>query len=271
MSQGQLGGRVVVTTRGDTWGDRLSAGLSKAGAHVLHWQTSSYPPPADPQPLRAALADLDGFDWVVFTSPRAVAAVADLSPASPIPRVSPTPRVAVVGPATGRAATEAGWKVAVQGAGPGAHGLAASVASIDDLDGSQVLFPAASEAAPTVEEEFTSLGADVHRVQAYRTVIEPPDPARVRSDLEAGVDAITFASPSAVEAVDLSLDLSLARALAGLAVVCIGPTTAAALDDRGVADVVVAETSTLEGMIQVLIERLGTLSEPDTRPSGGRT
>ncbi|MYC98137.1 MAG: uroporphyrinogen-III synthase, partial [Gammaproteobacteria bacterium] len=170
---------------------------------------------------------------------------------------TPTPRVAVVGPATARAAAEAGWAVAVEGRGPGARGLAGQVAATFPLVGARVLFPAASGAAPTVEEEFTALGARVTRVEAYRTVATPPPAARVRADLAAGLDAVTFASPSAVEAVDRALGGEMAGGLAGLAVVCIGPTTAAALARRGVGNVRVAATATLEGMVEALVDSFG--------------
>ena len=125
------------------------------------------------------------------------------------------------------------------------------------LAGARVLFPAASGAAPTVEEEFTALGARVARVDAYRTVVTPPPAERMRRDLAAGVDSVTFASPSAVEAVDRALGGEMAGCLAGLAVVCIGPTTAAALARRGVGNVRVAATATLEGMVEALVDLLG--------------
>ena len=244
-----LAGVRVVTTRGASGSDRLQALLEAAGAEVLAWPTSEYPAPHDPRPLEAARARLDRFDWVVFTSARAVAAVGTCPP--------PTPRVAVVGPATARAAAEAGWAVAVEGRGPGARGLATQVAATCPLAGARVLFPAASGAAPTVEKEFTGLGARVTRVDAYRTVVTPPPTERMHGDLAAGVDAVTFASPSAVEAVDRALGGEMAGGLAGLTIVCIGPTTATALERRGIRDVRVAATATLEGMVEAVVARTG--------------
>ena len=372
-----LAGRRVVTTRGAGADDRLAALLRVAGARVVVWPTCEYPAPLDPAPLEAALAGLDRFDWVVFTSARAAEAVMEaaarvggsvpgrlppaggattsgpsvrsgsssasgsptsltrdadgsasaepeLPPAAGAALSSPSappalPRVAVVGPATARAATMAGWAVAVEGRGPGARGLAAQVVATFPLAGARVLFPAASGAAPTVEEEFTAVGARVTRVEAYRTVLTPPPAAAVCADLAAGVDAVTFASPAAVEAVDRALggaaddappsdaaralageepgDLGeefaeppdaaralggektrsaseargrtpggpadpgpageMARALAPAVVVCIGPTTGAALARRGVGGVRVAATATLEGMVAALAAGLG--------------
>ena len=298
-----LAGVRVVTTRGASGEDRLRSLLRAAGARVLVWPTSEYPPPSDPGPLEAARARLDRFDWVVFTSARAVAAMgegrgvpatASADDATPVgargqaaghgggPRAAPAaaegpprspsspPRVAVVGPATARAAAGAGWTVAVEGRGPGARGLAAQVAATFPLAGSRVLFPAASGAAPTVEDEFAALGARVTRVEAYRTVVTPPPAARVRADLAAGVDAVAFASPSAVEAVDRALGGEMARLLAGVAVVCIGPTTGAALVRRRIGDVRVADTATLEGMVEALVATLDGVRR-EAAEAGGRS
>lgn len=355
-----LAGVRVVTTRGRSGDDRLRTLLEAAGASVLAWPTSRYPPPRDPGPLEAARARLDRFDWLVFTSARAVGALGEAriarastsagvaardgaargdalpgdaagggaardggarddgdaareDPAGPVAAAggpAPVPRVAVVGPATARAASEAGWSVAVRGRGPGAGDLAAQVAATRPLAGARVLFPAASGAASTVEEEFTALGARVTRVEAYRTLVIPPPAARVRGDLAAGVDAVTFASPSAVEAVERALAGAgsggregrasgepsaeathtqagdgdgtpagrlrpanagaLARALAGVAVVCIGPTTAAALERLGVEGVRIAAAATLEGMASALVELFGQGDGDDrARVAGG--
>ncbi|MXW09069.1 MAG: uroporphyrinogen-III synthase, partial [Gammaproteobacteria bacterium] len=62
-----LAGVRVVTTRGASGDERLRTLLEVAGAEVLVWPTSEYPPPRDPRPLEAARARLDRFDWVVFT------------------------------------------------------------------------------------------------------------------------------------------------------------------------------------------------------------
>ena len=282
LAPGPLAGRRVVTTRGASADDRLAALLAGAGAQVLSWPTCEYPPPRDPAPLQAALARLDRFDWVVFTSARAVAAVGAVAasaveaPAGPggstRPRVRPpSPRVAVVGPATARASAGAGWRVAVEGRGPSSSGLAAQVAATCSLAGASALFPAASGAAPTVEEEFTALGARVVRVEAYRTVATPPPAAQVRADLAAGVDAVTFASPAAVDAVDRALDGEMARSLAGMVVVCIGPTTGAELARRGVGSARMAATATLEGMVAALAAGFGEAAGAgsSTRVAGG--
>jgi uroporphyrinogen-III synthase len=285
-----LSGRTVVVTRDGDPDDPLVTALRDRGATVLVWPTLAFEPPLDPTPLEAALRSPDAWDWIVFTSARAVAAVlahapapaghaeaADVAAATAIGGATgdeddvavaqypyqATTRVAAVGDATARALAAAGWRVDVVGRGPGAVALAATLSAAADLAGARVLFPAASRAADGLASALAEAGAHVHRVDAYRTVARGPDPALVRRDLAAGVDVLTFASPSAVEALAASLDAlpgrntagptaGLAGALAGCAVAAIGPTTAEALTRRGVADVTVADTASLEGLVQAV-------------------
>ena len=244
-----LAGVRVVTTRSASGDDRLRALLEAAGAEVLAWPTSEYPPPLDPGPLEAARARLDRFDWVVFTSARALAAVVD------VPTPHPPGRRGGSGHRPRRSRGRLGgrgggaWAGRARPGRPGGRHLPAR--------GRARALSGRLGAAPTVEEEFTAFGARVTRVDAYRTVVTPPRAERVRADLAAGVDAVTFASPSAVEAVDRALGGEMAGSLAGLTIVCIGPTTATALERRGVSDVRVAATATLEGMVEAVVARTG--------------
>ncbi|MFW5951793.1 MAG: uroporphyrinogen-III synthase, partial [Gemmatimonadota bacterium] len=67
----------VVVTRDEGQNGPLGRLLRERGFRVHYWPTIRIAPPADPGPLEAALAELGSFDWAVFTSPRAVAAVVE--------------------------------------------------------------------------------------------------------------------------------------------------------------------------------------------------
>ncbi len=241
----RLDGRVVATTRDGQAADPLVAGLERVGATVLVWPTMAFEGPADGAPLERALADLSTWDWVVVTSARGVYAVADRLEAPP-----DRPAVAAVGAATAEAARSRGWSVDTVGDGHGAAGVVEALARSRQLAGARVLFPAASGAAGTLEEGLARAGARVHRVEAYRTVATPPDAVRVHADLARGVDAVTFASPSAVASLAAALDHDLGAALQGSPCVAIGPTTSAALRRAGVADPVVAADSSLVALVE---------------------
>jgi uroporphyrinogen-III synthase len=239
---GRLDGRTVATTRADDPGDPLE------GASVVVWPTIAIEPPGDPAPLFAALGALEQYDWVVFTSGRAVASVADH-----VPPPGGAPSVASVGESTADALRTRGWPVDVVGAGGGAADLVEDLARQARLDGARVLFPAGSLARNELVDGLEARGARVDRVEAYRTRHADLDGARVRADLAAGVDVVAFASPSAVTGLRRALDGNLVGTLRACTVAAIGETTARALREEGFADVTVAIESSMDGLVAACI------------------
>ncbi len=253
---GRLDGRVVATTRAGDADDSLVRLLEAEGARVLVWPTLVLEGPADPRPLRIAARALGDYDWVVFTSARAVPALAEMAG---VPAEGT--RIAAVGEATAAALDQEGWAVDVLGTGEGAHALVEAIAARASLHGARVLFPAGSLARPVVEQELKALGARVDRVEAYRTRQTPPDAHKVRMDLRRGVDVVTFASPSAVHALAESLDGDLARALQGVGVAAVGRTTAESLGDLGVHGVEVGAGGGMGGLVDACVRVAGRAEE----------
>jgi uroporphyrinogen-III synthase len=255
-----LRGRIVATTRGGEPGDRLVASLESQGAHVLLWPTLRFAEPRDVAPLDAAARALREYDWVVFTSARAVRELSGRArPVEASPQygrrksdVIPGPRVAAVGAATAAALRAAGWRVDVVGE-DGAARLADAIAARHVLEKARVLFPAGSLASDRLEEGMRRWGALVERIEAYRTVPAPLDGAKVREDLRRGVDVVTFASPSAVRALREALRDDLKDALGDGGVAAIGPTTARALFDEGVTRVEIADHPTTHALVDACV------------------
>jgi len=227
---GRLSGRVVATTRDDAENDPLVARLRAEGAEVVRWPTITFGPPSDPVRLNRALEELatGRYRWLVCTSARGAEAV------GPAARYPGTVRVGAVGRATANALEQAGWRVDVVG-GEDAAALVAALHGVDALGGARILFPAASRAGKVLEEGLGAAGARVDRVEAYATLLVPPDAAKVRTDLVRGVDVVTFASPSAVGSLAEGLGPEWPAALDGVPVVAIGPSTERALVEAGLA------------------------------------
>ncbi len=241
-----LAGLGVVVTRDEPPRGPLAERLARAGARVLHWPAMTVAPAVDPAPLARALGRLESFDWIVLTSAHAVEAVAAHRAHFPAAL-----RVAAVGAATAAAARERGWRVDRVPAEFNAEALVAAFAAAGDAAGARVLFPAADRAATTLETGLAALGAEVLRVEAYRTLAAPLDRARCLAAAGRGeVDVVTFASPSAVDGLAESLgEPALRDLLARAAVAAIGPTTAESLARRGRAADAVADPSTLDGLV----------------------
>lgn len=248
---GRLQGRVVATTRSGGPDGRLAEALRREGADVRSWPTLSFSGPEDDGPLERALDGLGAYDWLAFTSPRAVASVAARRRWT-----GGAARVAAVGERTAALLREAGWPVHVVGPGEGAAGLARAMAGTGGVEGRSVLFFAGSMARPVLEGELEAAGARVHRVETYRTEVTPPPTPAVRADLAAGVDAVLFASPSAVAGLDEALHGRLSTELRGVRAVAIGPTTADALAACGLSDPAVARTPSLDALVDACVEAL---------------
>jgi uroporphyrinogen-III synthase len=253
----RLDRRTVVVTRGRAEGDALSTRLRALGAAVREIPAIVFAAPADPGPLDAALRGLAEFDWVVFTSATAVDRTLLRLDALGLPRAALARlSLAAVGPATAA-------RLAAGVRGPDlvpaeARGDAMAVALGDRVRGRRVLFPRPSEGRPETVAGLLAAGAELTTVEAYRTVPAPPEAVRPLAGwLEAReVDAVTFASPSAVKAVVSGLGAA-APLLAGVLLGVIGPTTAEALRAAGLTPGAQPGRYTGPDLAEALAEALG--------------
>ncbi len=122
----------------------------------------------------------------------------------------------------------------------------------------RVLYPAGSIARSTLPEGLDRLGAQVDRVVEYRTVHESLDGSTCVSEIDSGsLDAVTFTSPSAVLGLHKSIGgPAFDRVFGRIPAVAIGPTTAEALLRLGVSPAAVADPSTLEGVVEAVVDVL---------------
>jgi uroporphyrinogen-III synthase len=245
----------VVVTRAEGADGPLSRELKSLGLSVLLWpalQTSA----ANHESLRAALARVHSFNWIVFASRHAVAAVLEQLPKPP-----PGVRVAAVGNATAQVLRQRGWPVdLVPEEGNAAALIAAFEAQWSERDrGTRVLYPASSRALPTIAAGLSQLGAQVIQVEAYRTEPAALDVAACREWIHRdGVGAVTFASPSAVTELEQALGAEdFGRLLSEAIAVAIGRTTARELTTRGRA-AAVAESATLRSLALTTFHLLQT-------------
>ncbi len=248
-----LQAKPVVVTRAESNNGPLSSQLRELGLQVLLWPAVSVAV-AETGPLEEALRSLHEFDWIVFASRYAVAAVIEHIAVPPPANL----RVAAVGQATGQVLRQRGWPVDLLPEDANAAALVSEFAT-KPMQGTRVLFPASSRALPTIAAGLTQLGATVVQVEAYRTEPASLDVGACRAWIErAGIGAVTFASPSAVIELERSLGKEHFDRLLGAAqVVAIGPTTARELVERGCTPVL-AESATLRGLAVTTFRSLQT-------------
>ncbi|MDB6007997.1 MAG: Uroporphyrinogen synthase [Gammaproteobacteria bacterium] len=234
----------VVVTRSESRDGPLSSELRNLGLPVLLWPAVTVET-TETGPLEAALADITSFQWIVFASRHAVAAVTGLMAIHPA-----SVRIAAVGQATAQVLRQRGWPVDLLPSEANAAALVDAFAATAAIDGARILFPASSRALPTIAAGLKQLGAEVTQVEAYRTESSGAlDVETCRSWIARGsIGAVTFASPSAVDELEHALGKDdFDRLLSAAAAVAIGPTTAKALTERGHTPAL-AESATLQGL-----------------------
>ena len=146
---------------------------------MIELPTIEIRPPADSAPLDRAIAELDAYDWLIFTSANGVRFFLErLDRSRPI-CAQLRAQICAIGPAT-RAAVEAlHLKVDLMGKEYVAESLLEAFAA-HDLAGKRILLPRAAVARDLVPDELARRGAHVDVVEAYRTVA-PEASARSRS------------------------------------------------------------------------------------------
>ena len=229
--------------------DRVAAlgpALRALGLRVLEAPVVETAPPEDQGALAAALGQVP-YDWVIFTSARGVEAVAQRCQALGLRPDAVAARAAAVGPATAAAALREGFPAS---ATPGEFVTDAIPEILGDIRGARVLLARADLATPALERALESRGAQVTRVEAYRT---RRSAATIAPEDAAGADGVLFTSASAVRFLAQALGTAPMKELAGRATAfCIGPVTAAEARGAGFASIRIAEPHTGEGVLALL-------------------
>jgi uroporphyrinogen III methyltransferase / synthase len=263
-SAGPLAGARVVVTRPEGDVDTLADALRGAGAQVVRLPVIEIADPDDGgEALASAAANLARYQWVAFTSANAVRRLLALVPDV---RALAGTQVAALGPATAAALAHFHVSPDLVADRASAEGLGDAF-PVATSSGAAVLFPSSAGARPTLPEALRAKGWRVDEVVAYRTApARGPDPDVLR-DL-GRADAVTFASPSAVEAY-----ASLRTEDGGFlpvppVVACIGPVTADAARAAGFEVAVVAARASAASLVDALVDALsGVLARgPEVPP-----
>jgi uroporphyrinogen-III synthase len=261
-----LEGRTIVITRSEDRGETLSLRLRELGARVISVPVIRFGPPEDPGPLEEALAGLDRFRWILFTSATAVhfffaaARARSLGPPS-----FASKRFGAVGPATASALSGLAVRAGRVACSASAEGLAAVLvgpAAREPLGSEDsCLLPQSDIARPELAERLREAGVPVTAVTAYRTLAEDPERAQpfLRAlEGEEGIDGIAFASPSAVRSFLAMTHPHGEHAIREkpICVFSIGPTTSAAIRLRALQVAREASPHTAEALVEAIVLEL---------------
>ncbi|HQK48969.1 MAG TPA: uroporphyrinogen-III synthase, partial [Syntrophales bacterium] len=247
-----LFGKGIVVTRPEEQAGEFACLLAAEGAEAILFPTIRIAPPLKWGDVDRALAGLDGYDWIVFTSANGVKHFfARLGERGGDIRDLKGIRICTIGPATAAAVERKGIRVDLVPDEYVSEGVVRAFEAVD-LRGKRVLLPRAAEARDVIPEGLAKMGAEVDVVTAYRTVRSKSRKEDLQVLLEAGrVDVVTFTSPSTV--VNFKKIMGGEPLPGKVRIACIGPVTAAAARKQGLAIDVYQETFTIPGMVEALV------------------
>jgi uroporphyrinogen III methyltransferase/synthase len=197
----------------------------------------------------AALRDIGSYDYLLFTSARAVEIfgdiVRDLSTKKPRGI-----KVVAVGPRTARACRAIGFNPHIV---PKEFNAREMARAMTVTRGKRILFPSSAIASPETKKALEAAGAIVTPIPLYTTT-SIAAPKKVFQNLAKDAGWIVFMSPSGVAGFVKNLTGTiLKRQAASARVVCIGPTTAQAAIKAGFRHVTIARPSTADGIEKTLL------------------
>jgi len=244
-----LHGKRILITRPPEHAEELAQALRHEGAVPIHFSTIHIAPIPNNPMLDQALHDLTRYEWVIFTSVNAIPPLLQRISASAFT----VRQIAVIGAAAARALHKHGITPTVQAESSSAKGLIAALQNGYDWRGVRVLFPCSEIARRELPDALREWGAVVDAIPVYRTEGGTPNRAAFAA-LHAGVEAVTFFSPSAVTQFVRLLNDDGQPIPTDTVCVCLGKTTADAAHTRGFKRVLTAETATIQDALRVLKE-----------------
>ncbi len=246
-----LAGERIVVTRAADQAEPLACLIRQRGGIPLLYPSIRIAPPEDPTPLDAHLRRLRDFDWLALTSSNAVRALQERCSLLQVQPAWSRPFIAVVGAQT-NAALRA-WLERDADFEPD-HASAGALAQTLPLSaGASVLLPQSDRANPSTAEILRARSVLTSTVVAYRTLAGNGGVDLGSLISHDAVDALTFASPSAIT---FFLRRCSHPKVFDLPAACIGPATAAAAREAGFVAVVAPPVASLAQMLDALAEKL---------------
>ncbi|KAF0095460.1 MAG: uroporphyrinogen III methyltransferase / synthase [Puniceicoccaceae bacterium 5H] len=252
-----LRGRRIVVTRHAEGNGRLAARLEELGAETLELPLIQIESDVDRLTAGDIFREIGHYEWIVFTSANGVRyffetffeAFEDI-------RSLGIMRIAAVGEGTARKIRELHLKVDLIPEEANGDSLAKALADEQTLDNLRVLVITGNRNREDLVQKLNEERAIVDTFQVYKTELtdlqDHPAAARFRAE---GADALIFASSSAVKSFgEQAQYLKLASGAKVPQLCSFGPVTSQTMRQAGIPVALEAEESSLDGMVQALVE-----------------
>ena len=257
-----LFGKRIVVTRARAQASRFLTRLAELGAECIEFPTIEIASPESWQALDDAIQDLNRFNWLLFTSVNGVEHFFQrLEHLQKDARDLKGLQIGTIGPETAQAVQARGVKPDFV---PTEYRAEAIVEQFKkwDVKGMRILLPRAARAREILPSELEKMGAEVHVVPAYQTVIPRHDAGRLKALLAEGrIDIVTFTSSSTVANFVDMLGVekeSLSELMSRVVVACIGPVTAETARTIGFSVAITPAAYTIEALTESIVQYFGS-------------
>lgn len=244
-----LFGKTVIVTRARAQASELTKKLEAQGAKVIEVPAIKIVPTSDYAPLDQAIAQINDYKWLVFTSANGVEYFFNrLMLAKKDARALANIKLAAIGSATAQALANRGLTADLIPSAYKAEELAEALAN-EITTGDKILIARAKVAREVLPESLRKIGAEVNVVTAYETIADCENKDELLVALESDTaSVVTFTSSSTVtnllQILGDKKDLLQKAALAA-----IGPITAQTMQDNGLTPAITADKYTIDGLM----------------------
>jgi len=251
-----LAGKRIVITRARKQAETLARTIEELGGEVTEFPTIEICPPESFAEFDAAVDKLETYDWVIFTSVNSIESFLNrLKVKGKTVAALSARKVGAIGVETAKQLERERIHPCLVPERYQAEGILAAL-SPEEIHGKRVLIPRAAEAREILPATLRKWGALVDVIVAYRTELPCVDIRPLAALLtERKIDVITFTSSSTVRNfVRLFGGRKLGEIASGSTVACIGPITAATIEELGGRADIVADQFTATGMLRAIVE-----------------
>jgi len=242
--------------------------LEDLGAEILEFPTIKIVPPKSYRNLDDAIAKIETYDWLVFTSANGVRSFMErfLWKGRDVRDLKGI-RLCAVGPKTAEAVAGYGMKVELVPDTFNAEGLSEAFLRLSGstsgtLKGVRFLLPRAEEARELFPARIRALGGEIETPAAYRTV-KPEKHGKMlkRFLFEGRISVATFTSGATFTNFLDIVGREALPLLERIAIAAIGPVTKKTIEKKGLRVHILPEKATIRAMVDEIIKWAAKKSE----------
>jgi len=239
-----LEGKRILLTRPKNQYSEWAGKLTFLGALPVSLPLIEIIPVSQSDTINNTLLNLNKYAWIIFTSENAARYFINILRDNKKKVIGS--KIAAIGSKTAAFLEQNGFEVDFI---PGIYTAVELAESIPNIAERSVLLPRTDIADDELFSLLSRRGAIVDEVIVYTTRKITKVKEELQQLINEGLDVVTFASPSVVEAFcEMVIDRK------NVKIACIGPVTAAKVKEYGLLPDIIAGTFTADGLTQAIIE-----------------